>query len=71
MGKRPIVTIGGIRTTIKACDSAKEGIEGQYDLLPFLSSPFEQLRYYYSVAKEDGWYVDRAFMFRGIRVVRR
>ena len=26
MGKRPIVTIGGIRTTIKACDSAKEGI---------------------------------------------
>ena len=34
-------------------DSAREGIEGQYDLLPFLSSPFEQLRYYYSVAKED------------------
>ena len=25
-------------------DSAKEGIEGQYDLLPFLSSPFEQVR---------------------------
>ena len=49
-------------------DSAKEGIEGQYDLLPFLSSPFEQLRYYYSVAKEDGWYVDRAFMFRDYAV---
>ncbi|MFR5794933.1 MAG: hypothetical protein ACLUI3_04770 [Christensenellales bacterium] len=49
-------------------DSAREGIEGQYDLLPFLSSPFEQLRYYYSVAKEDGWYVDRAFMFRDYAV---
>lgn len=49
-------------------DSAKEGIEGQYDLLPFLSSPFEQLRYYYSVAREDGWYVDRAFMFRDYAV---
>ena len=49
-------------------DTVREGIEAQYELMPYLSSPVEQLKYYLRLCREDGWYFDRLFMFRDFGV---
>ena len=49
-------------------NTVREGIEAQYDLMPYLSSPPEQLKYYLRLCREDGWYFDRLFMFRDFGV---
>ncbi len=49
-------------------DTVREGIEAQYELMPYLSSPIEQVKYYLRLCREDGWYFDRLFMFRDFGV---
>lgn len=54
-GKRPIVTIGGIRTTIKACDSAKEGIMAEITWKSILT---KLVGGDHLSAEESEWFVD-------------
>ena len=49
-------------------DTVKEGIEAQYELMPYLSSPVERVKYYLNLCREDGWYLDRLCMFRDFAV---
>ena len=49
-------------------DTVKEGIEAQYELMPYLSSPVERVKYYLNLCREDGWYLDRLCMFRDFGV---
>ena len=35
-------------------DTVREGIEAQYELMPYLSSPIEQIKYYLRLCREDG-----------------
>ena len=49
-------------------DTVKEGIEAQYELMPYLSSPVERIKYYLNLCREDGWYLDRLCMFRDFGV---
>lgn len=42
----------------------REDTEAQYKLMPFLSDWQNRLRYYLRLCGEDGWYIDRLFLFR-------
>lgn len=49
--------------------TVREGVEAQFKLMPFLSDPANMLEYYLRVCDEDGWYLDRMFMFRDFGAV--
>ena len=44
--------------------TVRESTEAQYKLMPFLTSPANRLDYYLRLCDEDGYYLDRLFMFR-------
>ncbi len=46
-------------------ETVKEATEAQYKLMPFLSDPANMLDYYLRTCAEDGFYLERALMFRG------
>ena len=42
----------------------REDTEAEYKLMPFLSDWDNKLEYYLRLCDEDGWYIDRLFIFR-------
>ena len=45
-------------------DTDLESVEAEDFLMPWLSSPQTQLRYYLNLTRSDGWYLDRLLLFR-------
>ena len=45
-------------------DTVREGIEAWFKLAPYLSDPANIIDYYLNVCRDDGYYLDRLFLFR-------